>query len=46
MAMLDAGFNASISLYVASGLLTYGAEKGMPLLKCLFSSQVFPTAGK
>ncbi len=31
-AMREAGFSAGVGVYVASGLLTYGASKGSPLL--------------
>ncbi len=31
-AMRQAGFGAGVGVYVASGLLTYGASKGTPLL--------------
>ncbi len=31
-AMRQAGFSAGVGVYVASGLLTYGASQGAPLL--------------
>ncbi len=31
-AMRQAGFSAGVGVYVASGLLTYGASQGTPLL--------------
>lgn len=33
-AMQDAGFSDSIGVYVASGLLTYGASRGGHALSC------------